>query len=90
MDQIPVVTHCWAKIGDIDVYIAGGSCQPFSKQGKNGGRKDMRSKTTRDSVDFIKKRRPKCFIIEQVKNITSKTHKKWLQHRILRVTKHLI
>ena len=77
------------KDGDIDVYIAGGSCQPFSKQGKNGGRKDMRSNTTRDSVDFIKKRRPKCFIIEQVKNITSKTHKKWLQHRILRVIKHL-
>ena len=77
------------KDGDIDVYIAGNSCQPFSKQGKNGGRKDMRSNATRDSVDFIKKRRPKCFIIEQVKNITSKTHKKWLQHRILLVIKHL-
>jgi DNA-cytosine methyltransferase len=77
------------KDGDIDVYIAGGSCQPFSKQGKNGGRKDRRSNTTRDSVDFIKERRPKCFIIEQVKNILSKTHKKWLRHRILRVIKHL-
>ena len=77
------------KDGEIDVYIAGGSCQPFSKQGKNKGRKDMRSNTTRDSVDFIKKRRPKCFIIEQVKNITSKTHKTWLQHRILRAIKHL-
>lgn len=77
------------KDGDIDVYIAGSSCQPFSKQGKNGGRKDRRSNTTRDSVDFIKERRPKCFIIEQVKNILSKTHKKWLRHRILRVIKHL-
>ena len=52
------------KDGDIDVYIAGNSCQPFSKQGKNGGRKDTRSNTTRDSVDFIKQRRPKCFIME--------------------------
>ena len=77
------------KDGDIDVYIAGGSCQPFSKQGKNGGRKDMRSNTTRDSVKFIKRRRPKCFIIEQVKNITSKTHKMRLRHRVLRVIKHL-
>ena len=77
------------KDGDIDVYIAGGSCQPFSKQGKNGGRKDMRSNTTRDSVDFIKQRRPKSFIMEQVKNITSKTHKKWLQKRILQVIKSL-
>jgi len=77
------------KDGKIDVYIAGNSCQPFSKQGKNGGRKDRRSNTTRDSVDFIKQRRPKCFIIEQVKNILSKTHKKWLRHRILRVIKHL-
>ena len=64
------------KDGDIDIYIAGGSCQPFSKQGKNTGRKDMRSNTTRDAVDFIRTRRPKSFIIEQVKNITSKTHKK--------------
>ena len=77
------------KDGDIDVYIAGNSCQPFSKQGKNGGRKDMRSNTTRDSVDFIVQRRPKCFIMEQVKNITSKKHKKWLQQRILRVIKSL-
>ena len=77
------------KDGEIDVYIAGGSCQPFSKQGQNGGGKDMRSNTTRDVVDFIKERKPKCFIIEQVKNILSKTHKKWLRHRILRVIKHL-
>ena len=75
--------------GTIDVYIAGNSCQPFSKQGKNSGCKDVRSNTTRDSVDFIKTRRPKCFIIEQVKNITSKTHKKWFQQRILRTLKHL-
>ena len=41
------------KDGDIDVYIAGGCCQPFSTQGKNGGRKDMRSNITRDSVEFV-------------------------------------
>ena len=77
------------KDGDIDVYIAGNSCQPFSQQGKNGGRKDMRSNTTRDSVDFIKHRRPKCFIMEQVKNITSKKHSKWLEQRVLRIIKNL-
>ena len=75
--------------GDLDIYIAGGSCQPFSKQGKNTGRKDSRSNTTRDAVDFIKTRRPKSFIMEQVKNITSKTHKKWLDHRVLRVLKKI-
>ena len=89
MGSDPRGDHLLGADGDIDVYIAGTTCQPFSKQGKNGGRNDTRSNTTRDSVDFIKARRPKAFIIEQVKNITSKTHRKWFQRRMISAIKGL-
>ena len=75
--------------GQLDVYIAGNQCQPFSKMGKNGGRKDERSDTSRNSVAFIVKRRPKVFIMEQVKNIVSKPHRRWLRTRIIKVLKNI-
>jgi DNA-cytosine methyltransferase len=61
--------------GELDLYVSGSQCQPFSKMGKNGGRADERSDTMRDTVSFIMKRKPKTFIMEQVPNIKSKPHK---------------
>ena len=63
--------------GELDVYMSGSQCQPFSKMGKNGGRGDDRSDTMRDTVSFIMKRKPKTFIMEQVPNIKSKPHSKF-------------
>ena len=63
--------------GEVDLYVSGSQCQPFSKMGKNGGRADERSDTMRDTVSFIMKRKPKTFIMEQVPNIKSKPHKKF-------------
>jgi DNA-cytosine methyltransferase len=60
--------------GEVDLYLTGSQCQPFSKMGKNGGRADERSDTMRDAVSFIMKRKPKTFILEQVPNIKSKPH----------------
>ena len=63
--------------GQLDLYMTGSQCQPFSKMGKNGGRADERSDTMRDTVSFIMKRKPKTFIMEQVPNIKSKPHNKF-------------
>jgi DNA-cytosine methyltransferase len=63
--------------GQVDLYMTGSQCQPFSKMGKNGGRADERSDTMRDTVSFIMKRKPKTFIMEQVPNIKSKPHNKF-------------
>ena len=72
--------------GQLDLYIAGGCCQPFSTMGLNNGKGDSRSDTTRTSVSFIVKRRPKVFILEQVKNIMSKTHKQFFMDK--KMSKH--
>ena len=55
--------------GELDLYMSGSQCQPFSKMGKNGGRADERADTMREAVSFITKRKPKSFICEQVPNI---------------------
>ena len=61
--------------GQVTLYVGGTECQPFSNMGRNAGKKDERSETMRDAIAFVSKRKPKVFILEQVKNITSKTHK---------------
>ena len=63
--------------GEVDLYMTGSQCQPFSKMGKNGGRADERSDTMRDAMSSIMKRKPKTFVLEQVPNIKSKPHKKF-------------
>ena len=62
--------------GKVTIYIAGCECQPFSKMGKNAGKEDDRSKTTKAAVQFIVRRKPEVFILEQVANIKSKVHKR--------------
>ena len=69
--------------GQLDIYISGGCCQPFSKMGLNNGQGDSRSDTTKTSVSFIAKRRPKLFILENVKNMLSKTHKQFFKETIV-------
>ena len=66
----------------LDVYIAGCQCQPFGKIWLNQGKADDRPETTRDSIAFFSKRGPKMFILEQVKNMTTKAHKKCSKEKV--------
>ena len=75
------------KDGHVNIYIAGCECQPFSTIGKNEGKTDHRSKTIRAAIHFIIRRRPQVFILEQVANIKSKTHKTFLKEHILKKLK---
>ena len=70
--------------GKTDIYLSGGCCVPFSKIGKNAGIADKRAETTRDSVNFIIKRRPKFFILEQVKNVVSSKHRAFWGRQVVR------
>ena len=70
--------------GQLDIYMSGGCCQPFSKIGANLGEVDARSDTTKTSVSFIAKRKPKLFILENVKNMLSKTHKHFFKETIVK------
>ena len=64
-------------VRDIDFYVNGFPCQPYSKAGSNEGLKDKkRTSPMKKGIAFVKRNWPKVFIFECVKNFTSKTHAK--------------
>jgi DNA-cytosine methyltransferase len=58
----------------VDLYVAGFPCQPFSKAGKNLGLNDFRGQVVYGVLDYISRRQPAVFILENVKNLLAKTH----------------
>jgi len=53
---------------DIDMYVCGFPCQPFSLIGNKLGTTDSRSNIMYQCIKVIKKKLPKVFILENVKN----------------------
>lgn len=58
-------------IPDIDLYVCGFPCQPFSMAGERRGTKDKRGNIFKYCLDTIKNKCPKYFILENVKGILS-------------------
>lgn len=56
---------------DIDLYICGFPCQPFSIAGKKKGLEDLRGNVFWSCLDVIKVKQPKYFILENVKGLLS-------------------
>jgi DNA (cytosine-5)-methyltransferase 1 len=54
---------------DIDLYVAGFPCQPFSAAGKQKGFSDKRGNVFWGCLDVIKTKRPKYFILENVRGL---------------------
>jgi DNA (cytosine-5)-methyltransferase 1 len=57
-------------VPDIDLYVCGFPCQPFSNAGKEKGFKDERGNVFFSCIDVIRKKLPTYFILENVKGIT--------------------
>lgn len=57
-----------------DLLCAGFPCQPFSIAGKQLGFEDERSNVIWKMIDIIRYHKPKCIILENVKNIQSRIH----------------
>ena len=53
---------------NIDIYVCGFPCQPFSLMGNKMGTEDSRSNIMYQCIKVIKKKLPKVFILENVKN----------------------
>jgi DNA (cytosine-5)-methyltransferase 1 len=56
-------------IPDIDLYICGFPCQPFSQAGERQGFEDRRGNVFFSCLKVIKKKQPKIFILENVKGL---------------------
>jgi DNA (cytosine-5)-methyltransferase 1 len=56
-------------VGDIDVYVAGFPCQPFSSAGIKKGFADKRGKVFFKIADMLEKLQPKVFVLENVSGL---------------------
>ena len=59
------------QLPDFDVLLAGFPCQAFSIAGKRGGFNDTRGTLFFDVARIIKEKRPKAFLLENVKGLTN-------------------
>jgi DNA (cytosine-5)-methyltransferase 1 len=57
----------------VDVLVAGLPCQSFSQIGKQGGINDDRGKLFRSFCEVLDVSRPEWFVVENVKNLTSRS-----------------
>lgn len=67
----------------VDLFITSPPCQSFSMAGKRGGTNDARGTLFFHSLEYIKNKRPRFFIFENVKGLLSSeggaTFKSWLE-----------
>ena len=66
-------------IPDFDVLLAGFPCQAFSIAGRRGGFEDTRGTLFFDVARIIKEKRPKAFLLENVKGLTNHRSGKTLE-----------
>lgn len=69
-----MVSRKTKDIPDVDLYVCGFPCQPFSQAGSRKGLYDTRGTIFHNCLDIIKTKNPKYFVLENVKNIL--THDK--------------
>ena len=69
-------------VPDHDILVAGFPCQAFSQAGKKLGFEDTRGTLFFDVARIIAEKRPKAFLLENVKNL--KTHNKGNTFRVIK------
>lgn len=67
-----ITTRNIDDIPNIDLYVAGFPCQPFSCAGKQKGFSDRRGNIFYNCIDVIKNKKPKYFVLENVKGLCKK------------------
>ncbi len=58
-------------VPDIDLYVCGFPCQPFSSLGKRDGAADERGTVFYSCLKVLRKKKPKYFVLENVRGILS-------------------
>ena len=60
-----------SKTAQVDLYVAGFPCQPFSTMGKQEGFDDARGTVFFGILDYITQKLPKVFVLENVKGLVT-------------------
>ena len=70
-----------AKVPKVDLYVTGFPCQPFSAAGKLQGFQDKKNRGTIvfHIMKYIRQKKPKIFILENVERITTLKEGEYLQ-----------
>lgn len=69
--KLDITTLNEKDVPDCDVVLAGFPCQAFSVAGKRGGFEDTRGTLFFDVARIIKEKRPKMFLLENVKGLVN-------------------
>jgi DNA (cytosine-5)-methyltransferase 1 len=64
-----ITTRDVKQVPSVDLYVAGFPCQPYSLIGSGRGLADNRADVFLSVMEYIKERRPKSFLLENVRNI---------------------
>jgi DNA (cytosine-5)-methyltransferase 1 len=78
----------WKPEGDYDVVIGGSPCQPFSRANvKNPGEKHPLFPTFPRFFDIVLELKPKAFLLENVKGLTTKKFRQYLDRELSRISR---
>lgn len=69
IDERDIRTVDAKSVPEFDVLLAGFPCQPFSLIGKRDGLSDPRGQLFNEVVRFLNERKPRAFVLENVKNL---------------------
>ena len=61
-------------IPDIDMYVCGFPCQPFSVTGKRKGTSDSRGNIIWECIRILREKKPRIFVLENVRGLLSIHH----------------
>lgn len=75
LGDITKINHCES----VDVLVGGVPCQSWSVAGKRKGFDDPRGKLWFDTIEMVRKTKPKVFIFENVKGLSDPRNKKNLE-----------
>lgn len=75
LNTADIRTISGADVPDCDGIIGGPPCQSWSEGGKQRGIKDPRGQLFFDYIRIVKEKKPKFFVIENVKGILEEKHK---------------
>lgn len=77
--------------GDVDVLLGGVPCQSWSIAGRNLGFEDDRGQLWNDTLYLLNKKKPKCFLFENVKGLVDPRNAdalKYIMERIKQIGYH--